>query len=966
MTWNASVERSVWGRLQVVIEDTDVTFFRDVPMEVVSWSSGDPFDDATAVFRFPQISPFEKEGVGELSWLRGHSLVDIYVVRPDTSRKKLWEGMVASIEEDLSESSSAITIQCIGALYQLDYYIRTPKNLDDGQERLYEHAIRNEFSPPNPEREAMKTGRCRIVYPEGMTDTGWKTKYSGAWENALTGYIQRLLADMVHNPGLIREPGSPEIPGTAGTNAVQDIVLAPDQPPFPWGNSYPSASLNGTFRLVFRNEYTPGRNSPNALRWNSTAADVKTALQNLSTIDEVNVSGLGTAASPWRVTFVGAKVRQRPQPAMKLIHDDLRHDHSKKRVTIIQAGETGTPSTPAVPPSDPEPWEGAWTLMKNRGRIPVLRLRDEATVSWTVHLGAPGVVHSLKSDYSQTPNVFYGEGTDESATTWRNSTVTVDNRGNAVTRHYPLAWDESTYPARKSVSEGGEPTDPPPLAYSDDNVRVEIVQKYGAGVSLLDARRSAEQQVIRESDPGWFGTITLTTDPEEGSRFEIKAGTNLRLKYFKGLSPARKEIFQELLDREIFDDQFHSIPMLRGQFASVLRKTLDDAGATVPSTGSTFFSDVSGAHADSINRLAALGIVTGFNDGTFRPDQAIKRDEMARYLVKAYEWASGETLTATYNHFNDSMGTSEVSRTFVNEAIENDLVTMYPNRSYYPRQEATRLEAGESMYLLNSALDGDMLEDAEGLFLHIAQAEVNFESGSVTLTVDSKSRDLATLAQLIERTKDENKNPAKMLMVNRESGSTDDTKFPWDYNAGSGSIPKQSRAARHGTLPRGTPSANPDWFVYVNGANGSTWKRWTIVPVVAAGKGSVQRTEIRAYNSSGQPLAIPFHVGVYSLYITEYSMPQFPFQPGAFSQPADSGDALSGYDPSAVVLWGQQGQRAGYWPGLESEGNPVTGILIDEGTWQFQLPEGENVLWVAFYAEVNAWFQGRFYHGVQS
>ena len=965
MSWEPQIEVGVWGRTQVVIGGTDVTFFRDVPVQLQSWSSGDPFDDATCVMSFSQISPFEKHGVNDLAWLKGHEVVDVYLVRPNETKKKLWEGMIASIEEDITEDGSSVTIQCIGALYQADYYIRSPKNFDEGKERLYERAIRAEFSPPNDGREALRTGRLRIEYPEGMENTGFKTRYTGAWENVLTGYIQRLLADMVHNPGMIREPGSPEIPGIPGKNAVQDIVLAPEPPPWPWGSTYPSRSLNGTFQLEFRGQRTPGRTSSNALKWNATASDVKTALENLSTIDEVNVTGSGTAGSPWRVRFVGSRVRQRRQPAIKLYHSDLRHDHSKKRVTIIEAGEAGIPGTPAVPPSAPEPWEGAWTLLKRPGRIPVLRLRDESTRHWTVSLGAPGVTYSLKSDYSQSPSVFYGEGTDESATTWRNSVVIAERGKKSTTNHYPLAWDESVYPADKRLSESGEPTDPPSHAYSPDNVRVEIVQRYGAGVTLLDAKRSADQQLLREYEPGWFGTITLRTDPEEGSRFEIKAGTNLLLRNFEDLNPPKKVIFAELLERSIFNDQFHSIPMLRGQFASVLRRTLTDAGITVPTTSSTFFSDVSGTHANNINRLASVGILVGFSDGTFRPNQEIRRDHMAAVLVRAAEWASGTTLTATYNHFNDRLDASSATRSSVNKAIENDLVTMYPNNAYYPQRSATRLEAGESMYLLNRFLGGDMLDDAIGLFVHVAQAEINFADGSVDLTVDSKFRDLATLDQLIERTKSENKNPAKMLMVNRESGKTDDTKFPWDYSAGSGSIPKASMAARHGVLPRGRPDVNPEYFVYVNGANSNPWRRWTIVGVVGAGKGSVQRTEIRAYNRFGQPLAIPFHVGVYSMQITEYSMPMFPFQPDAFRQPADTNEALSGYDPTAIVLWGQQGQRAGYWPGLESEGDPVSGILIDEGTWQFQLPEGENVLWVAFYAEVNAYFQGRFYHGVQ-
>jgi hypothetical protein len=824
VSWEPLVAFGDWGHLQIVINDTDVTFFREVPAQVLNWSSGDPFGDAVAVIRFPQVSPFEPEGVGALSWLKGHANVDINLVRAGGEVVPLWEGMIASIEDDLTEDTAGVSLQCIGALYQLDYYVRPDRHLSEEKARTFETAIAEEFYPLNPLRGALRLGALQIEYPAGMTESGLETRYSGAWEKVGTGYIQRLLADMVHNPEI----------------------------------------------------------------------------------------------------------------------------------------ETGQPE-------DPKAWDGAWTLMKLPGRIPVLRVRNEEEVDWRVSVGAPGVTHSLKSDYSQTPNVIYGEGTDESATTWRNSTVEVFEDGETETNHYPIAWWEAVWPARKGVSEAGEPTDPWPNAYSHDNVRVEIVQKYGPGVTLLQARSSANQQLLREVDPGWFGTITLKTDPAEGSRFEIQAGHTIRLRHFRGIIPTRKEIYAELRNLNIFLEGTEDYPEVdRGQFASVVVRTLELSGYTL-SSGSGYFSDTGGNfHEDNINKLAAEGIVIGYDDGTYRPADSISRAEMAAIITRAAEWATDEELTALYNHFNDYLDTNSL-RTNVNKAIENDLVRLYPNNAFYPSREASRYESGESIFLLMRFIGNGILEDETGVFLHIAQTESNLEAGTVTLTVDSKFRDLTTLAQLIERTKAENQNPAKMLMVNRESARTDDTKFPWDYWAGSGSLPQKAMTPRAGALPVMPPSGEPfsDYFVYVNGANGDPWRRWTIVPVVAAGKGSVSRTEIRAYTGGGAPLATPFHVGVYSMYITAYSMPQDPFVEGAFKQPSESGSALSGYDPSAIVLWGQFEQRAGYWPGLESEGDPVTGVLIDEGTWQFQLPEGENVFWVAIYAPVNCWFQGRFYHGVQ-
>lgn len=56
----SSVARSIWAKqLQVVVAGSDVTFFRDVPAEVKSWTSQEPFGDASAVIVFPAITSFD-------------------------------------------------------------------------------------------------------------------------------------------------------------------------------------------------------------------------------------------------------------------------------------------------------------------------------------------------------------------------------------------------------------------------------------------------------------------------------------------------------------------------------------------------------------------------------------------------------------------------------------------------------------------------------------------------------------------------------------------------------------------------------------------------------------------------------------------------------------------------------------------------------------------------------------------
>ena len=120
---------------------------------------------------------------------------------------------------------------------------------------------------------------------------------------------------------------------------VQQVILDPDQPPFPWGSDYPSpGGLEGTWNLIFGGATTAD------IQWDASAADVKSALEALSAIDVVTVAGSGTSADPWIVTFSGDDVSGQSQPLLKMLHDDLLHDHTTTAVTRITAGKSSPTS----------------------------------------------------------------------------------------------------------------------------------------------------------------------------------------------------------------------------------------------------------------------------------------------------------------------------------------------------------------------------------------------------------------------------------------------------------------------------------------------------------------------------------------------------------------------------------------------------------------------------------------------
>jgi len=124
----------------------------------------------------------------------------------------------------------------------------------------------------------------------------------------------------------------------------------------------------------------------------------------------------------------------------------------------------------------------------------------------------------------------------------------------------------------------------------------------------------------------------------------------------------------------------------RGEFITILVKALHlKSGASVP-----VFSDTVNHFAkDNIVTAAALGIVRGYNDNTFKPNNPITREQMAIIAIKALKLAetSGETT------FNDNSKISVWAKKSVLTAIKNNIIKGYPDNTYKPQGNTTRAEA---------------------------------------------------------------------------------------------------------------------------------------------------------------------------------------------------------------------------------------------------------------------------------
>lgn len=278
-----------------------------------------------------------------------------------------------------------------------------------------------------------------------------------------------------------------------------------------------------------------------------------------------------------------------------------------------------------------------------------------------------------------------------------------------------------------------------------------------------------------------------------------------------------------------------------------------------------------------------------------------------------------------------------------------------------------------------------------GWNFHIAEVTCTPNNATVVLRVDTKFRDLLTLEEVQQRTRDP-LTPVKALRVNSRSVLQDDLLYPWAYENGAGAIPKFSvnfhrQRDKNAFFPydtettkaefapshffkngaRGTPKEeyqlgddndypNQCWYVPVNAGAVDSKNRWSFFPILTAQAGEIRRTELCAYDWDGNRAKVTFHFSIYS----------FPLGPkGWKAMPNHNGDgeydpflenAFQTIDPTTglefpgneaqwnmpdlirgqlLIGWGSVDGRAGYSPYIEGPGVVPTGMLEDEGSWSF-------------------------------
>jgi hypothetical protein len=509
---------------------TDVTFFRDAPVIIRDMTFADPFSDATATLEFPQCTGFDgaapesdtwwlRENVNvDICWVPATTVVSAYpVIDPRTNRFGLyahpedqvpiWEGFTVSIDP----SPTSVSITCQGCLYQLDRYRAkpmyplVPKAVEKSIARYFDPMRRGLFTKaleiePSDMRTYTTTDYNRfkamgnVFVPSGLVKdhdlwTGYVTRNTGGWEEALTGYVQGQLSFMYAIPEesntvtsyaityahLVNDVVTLTVTGSTAGMGVSDIIEVKGV----------SAFLNGVYEIS-------GKTS-------GTVSYIKT---------HTTMDGFACAGT-------------------------LNHTVSSQGETTVSGDQ--------------------WTITKKPGRQPYMHLRKQGKaptiVAWYAQ---PGVEARLTRDSAQTSNVIFGRGTgfDRSAwlvmkyperaqwATW--SPIGYDRPDGVPIYH----WDDWPVGQREHLYDGYD------AEYERQHgiwVRERYWNSIPSGIEYADGVKIAEQYITRDKVVGWQGEIILKTDLLDAlgnpiNKWTIVVGDVLWLKGFygtDGVTPVR-------------------------------------------------------------------------------------------------------------------------------------------------------------------------------------------------------------------------------------------------------------------------------------------------------------------------------------------------------------------------------------------------------------------------------------------
>ena len=136
----------------------------------------------------------------------------------------------------------------------------------------------------------------------------------------------------------------------------------------------------------------------------------------------------------------------------------------------------------------------------------------------------------------------------------------------------------------------------------------------------------------------------------------------------------------------------------RAEVATIFYRLLSDSTRKEYYTAKNSFSDVAAGawYSSAVSTLNNAGIITGYVGGTFKPDGAITREELAAIVTRFYD-----ASTKTYNSDPYTDISASWARAYIDRAAELGVIHGYEDGTFRPAKNITR---AETVTMVNNVL----------------------------------------------------------------------------------------------------------------------------------------------------------------------------------------------------------------------------------------------------------------------
>ena len=157
---------------------------------------------------------------------------------------------------------------------------------------------------------------------------------------------------------------------------------------------------------------------------------------------------------------------------------------------------------------------------------------------------------------------------------------------------------------------------------------------------------------------------------------------------------AVKAAYTEGLISGVTDTEFApNVTLTRGMLTAIIGRL----GGAETTDGSTSFTDVdaNAYYAPYVAWAAENGIVSGFGDDTFRPDESVTREQTAAIIWRYMQYIGEDVSTGDNTNilsFTDAADVSEYAIPAIQWACGDGIISGYPDGSLAPKSGITRAE----------------------------------------------------------------------------------------------------------------------------------------------------------------------------------------------------------------------------------------------------------------------------------